>query len=394
MPEATRSIRILLVDDEPSQLELTKLALQNLDKSFEIESVLDPKNAINLLHSAKYDCIVSDYQMPSMNGIELCRQIREFTDTPFIIYTGRGSEEVASAAFQAGVDDYIRKEPAVAHYEVLANRIRQQVEKRKAEEKLRESEQRYTVLNENLQDIKQNVSSTSIVGLVIVLTLVILMAGYYAFGVGQTVFNPPYLAFVLQLLFVFGVGLVVAYVSAKSYLQTGAINVLLLGVAILVSSLSFMISATALTPEFPQSLPVNQAVIIGNVGVLISSFVLLASAAVTWRGAEHKLSASRKTVVAASLLASVATVAIVSILSILGVFPLFLTSSGPTITRLAVLALTTILYFASSALFGLRYIRARSQTVYWFTLALALNGTAYLAGVLTVTVGGGMTWVS
>jgi DNA-binding response OmpR family regulator len=64
-----------------------------------------------------------------MNGIEFCRRIREMSDVPFIIYTGRGSEEGASVAFDAGADDYLRKEPGQGHYRVLVKRIRQAVEK-------------------------------------------------------------------------------------------------------------------------------------------------------------------------------------------------------------------------------------------------------------------------
>ncbi|HTY74388.1 MAG TPA: PAS domain S-box protein, partial [Candidatus Nanoarchaeia archaeon] len=62
--------------------------------------------------------------------------------------------------------------------------------------------------------------------------------------------------------------------------------------------------------------------------------------------------------------------------------------------RLVVLGLTTILYFASSVLFGWQYVRAKSQVIYWFSLALALFGTANLAGVLTIHLGSAMTWVS
>ena len=98
------------------------------------------------------------------------------------------------------------------------------------------------------------------VGLLVVFTFVLLVGLFFTFGFNQSVFNPPYLAFVLQLLFVFGVGLGVAFVSAKSYIQTGAPNILLLGNAILISSLSFTISATVLTPQIPPTLTANQAV--------------------------------------------------------------------------------------------------------------------------------------
>ena len=232
------------------------------------------------------------------------------------------------------------------------------------------------------------------VGLIVVFASLILVGLFFTSGYSQSIFNPPYLAFVLQLFFVFGIGLAVALVSAKSYIQTGALNILLLGSAILISSISFTVSAAVLTPEFHSALPANQAVIMGNVGVLISSLVLLVSAMVTWRGSQYNPGVSKKTMLVVSFLISIVTVSVISVFSVLNLFPVFLTSSGPTLLRLVVLALTTIFYFASSVLFGWQYVRAKSQVVYWFSLALALFGTAYLAGVLTIHLGSAMTWIS
>ena len=67
--------------------------------------------------------------MPLMNGIELSKKVREKHTVPIILYTSQGSEEVAEAAFTIGVDDYLRKEMDSSHYQVLAKRIRNVVEK-------------------------------------------------------------------------------------------------------------------------------------------------------------------------------------------------------------------------------------------------------------------------
>ena len=130
------SIRVLLVDDEESQMELTKLNLEFADPAFKITIKLKPLEALELITIQPFDCIVSDYQMQGMNGIQFCAEVRKTSTIPFIIYTGRGSEEVASDAFAAGVDDYVRKESELSHYKVLAKRIRHAVEKRRAEEAL------------------------------------------------------------------------------------------------------------------------------------------------------------------------------------------------------------------------------------------------------------------
>lgn len=131
--EAALSIRVLLVDDEPTQMEITKINLENADPSYHISLALTPKDALKLLQEKSFDVIVSDYQMPEMNGIQFFTTIRKTINIPFIIYTASGSEEVASAAFAAGVKDYVRKEATLVHYQVLEKRIRHAVENRRIE---------------------------------------------------------------------------------------------------------------------------------------------------------------------------------------------------------------------------------------------------------------------
>lgn len=127
------TIKILHVDDEDDQLEFLKKVLLEIDATFIIESTNSPIQVLDWL-SKKFDCIVSDYQMPEIDGISLAKRVRQRSKIPFIIYIGRGSEEVAEDAFEAGVDDYIRKEITPGHYFVLAKSIRQVVEKHRSEE--------------------------------------------------------------------------------------------------------------------------------------------------------------------------------------------------------------------------------------------------------------------
>jgi len=135
--ESPGSIRVLHVDDDLNQLSFAKVFLESTDPGLHVVSVSSPNDTLNLLRKESFDCVVSDYQMPGLDGIELARRIREISDIPLIIYTGHGSEEVAEAAFTAGVDDYLRKEVNPSHYQVLAKRIRSAAEKHAAEENLR-----------------------------------------------------------------------------------------------------------------------------------------------------------------------------------------------------------------------------------------------------------------
>jgi len=151
-PASSPTIRILHVDDESDQQLMTKTFLKTFDPELQVESASSGEEALQLLKEQPFDCIVSDYQMPQMDGIELARRVREFSPVPFIIYTGHGSEEVAEMAFSVGVDDYLRKEHGPAHYQVLVNRIRTAVQRDRAEKSLMESEERFRRLFEEALD--------------------------------------------------------------------------------------------------------------------------------------------------------------------------------------------------------------------------------------------------
>jgi len=123
-------IRVLHVDDDTHHLILTKRFLEELDPRIHVESIASPEEALN--KASSFDCVVSDYVMPRINGIELAQRLKEISTIPFILYTGQGSEEVAERAFAAGVDDYIRKEFDSSHYQVLVKRINMAAEKYQA----------------------------------------------------------------------------------------------------------------------------------------------------------------------------------------------------------------------------------------------------------------------
>ncbi len=126
-------IRVLHVDDDPNQYEFIKFFLNQIDPVLQVNCVATPDEVFKELKEKNYDCLVTDFQMPEMNGIELSKKVRENYNIPIILYTGQGSEEVAEAAFTIGIDDYLRKEMDPSHYQVLAKRIRQVVEKKQAE---------------------------------------------------------------------------------------------------------------------------------------------------------------------------------------------------------------------------------------------------------------------
>jgi len=146
-------ITVLYVDDEPDLLEVGKLFLERKGE-FSVTTVTSGKKAIELLGESAFEAIISDYQMPEMNGIELLKLVRAAKNNiPFIIFTGRGREEIVIQALNEGADFYIQKggEP-VSQFAELAHKIQKAVLQRRAEASIRDHERRETDIINFLPD--------------------------------------------------------------------------------------------------------------------------------------------------------------------------------------------------------------------------------------------------
>lgn len=137
-------ITVLYVDDEKGLLQLGKAFLEKMG-SFSVDIRGSAREALQFLESSSCDVIVSDYQMPGMDGLDLLLQVRSlYGRLPFILFTGRGREEVVIEAINRGVDFYLQKGGDFkAQFAELALKIRQASQRRKAEISLEESERRY-----------------------------------------------------------------------------------------------------------------------------------------------------------------------------------------------------------------------------------------------------------
>lgn len=121
-------MKVLLVDDDPLSLELSKTFLE-LFHDITSDTVNSAQEALEKLENDSYDVVVSDYDMPIMDGITFLKTIRDRSiNIPFIMFTGVSKEDVIHKAIENGVDSFIQKigDPK-AQYSELSEKIWQAV---------------------------------------------------------------------------------------------------------------------------------------------------------------------------------------------------------------------------------------------------------------------------
>ncbi|AUV84228.1 hypothetical protein C2R22_21975 (plasmid) [Salinigranum rubrum] len=151
LPSAER-IKILHVDDESSFIDMTSTFLERQSERFHITAETDATDGLTLLTKDNFDCIVSDYRMPTMSGLEFLKRVRsDYPRIPFILFTGQGSEEVASEAISLGVTDYLQKERGIDQFTVLANRIENAVARVRAEQAVIDYKQQLELRDQELE---------------------------------------------------------------------------------------------------------------------------------------------------------------------------------------------------------------------------------------------------
>ncbi|UFS71264.1 response regulator [Geomonas sp. RF6] len=100
--------RVLIVDDEKVILDLTAIILKN--RGYEVFTALSAKEAFVIIEEQKPELVLLDYMMPNVDGLTALKEIRRrFPDTYVIMFTGKGSEEIAVELMKAGASDYILK---------------------------------------------------------------------------------------------------------------------------------------------------------------------------------------------------------------------------------------------------------------------------------------------
>ena len=206
---------------------------------------------------------------------------------------------------------------------------------------------------------------------------------------GTWTFNPPNLTLLLNAIFLTGTGVVVAAVSARSYIRNGDFNILLLGTAALVAGFASLAAGRVLTVQ-----TANYSVTIHNIGFFVSSILQILSAALIFSGA--RLTGLAKRRVTLVIFYSLMTIFVVALtaLTLLNLTPTFFGVEGSTLLRQSVVALTIIFFSASCLIFFRSFLQSKSPVLYWYSLALGLFAIGFLSLTLQVQAGDSYSWIS
>ncbi len=153
MPGNPESIPILYVDDSEELHEPFKMFMES-DGNFEVQTCSSPAEALVRILDGRYGAVVSDFQMPEMDGIELLRKLRsDNIRIPFILFTGKGREEVAINAINNGADFYLQKggDP-VSQFAELSHFIRTAVNNRKSENEITNAKNQLSSIFDSTSD--------------------------------------------------------------------------------------------------------------------------------------------------------------------------------------------------------------------------------------------------
>lgn len=148
-------VSVLFLDDKPDLLKQAEFYLEKQDDRLNVHTVNSAPEAFDKVKKGAFDVVVSDYQMPEMDGLEFLKKLRENGfDLPFIIFTGKSREEVAMDALNLGANRYIQKKKnPKPQYGVLAEAILDEVQHWQAQESLQKSEEEKRLVLNNTSEV-------------------------------------------------------------------------------------------------------------------------------------------------------------------------------------------------------------------------------------------------
>jgi len=148
------SIRVLLVEDNPGDARLVEILLSEADSSssFEVTHAGRLDEAFDLLNRAAFDVVLLDLSLPDSSGLQTVNRMRTAAPrAPVVVLSGQNDGEVALQALQGGTQDYLIKGQGDGN--LIARSIRYAIERQRADEALRQNEERFRSLVQNASDV-------------------------------------------------------------------------------------------------------------------------------------------------------------------------------------------------------------------------------------------------
>ncbi|HSV48714.1 MAG TPA: response regulator [Candidatus Acidoferrales bacterium] len=146
-------ISILHVDDDNDFLEVSRQILK-INGDFEVEFAISAEEAYKKINTKQYDVIICDYEMPLKDGLQFLKELRtEKNDVAFMLFTGKGREEVAMTALNLGADGYYSKHGSTETvFGELAHGIKKVTDERKVKHALEDREKHFRALMDQAVD--------------------------------------------------------------------------------------------------------------------------------------------------------------------------------------------------------------------------------------------------
>lgn len=117
-------VLVLYLDDDSDWLSLVETYLERERDCLSVRGVTNPEVALDILNARPIDMVLSDFEMPDINGLDFLDQVRpDHPNIPFILYTGHGGDEFAGEARSRGATEYFQKRSDPGHFSILATRI-------------------------------------------------------------------------------------------------------------------------------------------------------------------------------------------------------------------------------------------------------------------------------
>ncbi len=193
---------------------------------------------------------------------------------------------------------------------------------------------------------------------------------------------------VLNFFFITVLNIIVASISGNSFLKYGSLNLLLLSCALIISGLVSVISSIT------GAVSVNFGITIQDIGLLTSSGLQAMSAVATLATISSSQNMQRKIALAAAYTVTIAFVVFLTALTVFNFLPSFFMSQGATTISQLFSSITLFFFMLSAALFLFQYFQSKSETLYWYSLALILFALGEIGGIFQLQVGDIFSWIT